>query len=106
TGEPRGSVLGDELIVLQNFAAGRQCAPLRRHALEMAAQFDLFDEKFVARLAVFRTFIRMVCLVGSGEMPSRRECWRVKHECAPGLKVIPSSIEQELRCSIFTSPLS
>ena len=44
-------------VVLRDFAAGRQCAPLRSHALQVAAQLELFDQQGGAGLAVPGRFV-------------------------------------------------
>jgi hypothetical protein len=72
-------VPGDKLEVSENFATRRQRTPLRRHALDVPAQLNLFDEERIASLAVGGAFIRKMDLVGFRELLGGRERCCISH---------------------------
>src|ERR1700685_2861566 len=61
--QPHGSCFTDQLVVLRNLSPGRQGPALGGHALDMAAEFNLFREQGGAGGAVFRALVWKSCFV-------------------------------------------
>ena len=68
-GEANGTSLGDNLEVVRDLSTIGQRAPLGCHALDVAAQFDLFHEQRISSRAIFRALVRKMSRIGSDKLP-------------------------------------
>ena len=63
TRETHRARFGGQQEVLRNLTARGQRAPLRRDTLQVAPQFDLFDDELIASRAILRAFVGIAGLV-------------------------------------------